>query len=322
MTSRLGTKLIYVVLICLAVCAARASAQMPPVENHAPHELIRNAAASEIVEKVEEIELPDWSIELPAPDFRSDYVRGINDQAAPDAAAPIEAENHSIARRRAPIFLDDDQADAEAEKLKAERFNWRAAIGQSLVFLAVQHGYSIAFQQKTRDAMRKGAFWRDYGNSVKAFHGWDDGGRFFTNYIAHPMQGAFTGFIYVQNDPKARKARFGASKDYWMTRLKALAWTTAWSTQFEIGLISQSSIGNVGLTGKQGWVDMVVTPTVGTGWLVAEDWLDRYLLPAIERRYQNFYVKIFARMLFNPTRNFSNLFRFKPPWHRDRPPAR
>jgi hypothetical protein len=47
--------------------------------------------------------------------------------------------------------------------------------------------------------------------SVKALRGWEDGGRFFTNYIAHPMQGSFVGFIQVQNDPKGMKQRFGGS---------------------------------------------------------------------------------------------------------------
>ena len=101
-----------------------------------------------------------------------------------------------------------------------------------------------------------------------------------------------------------------------------MLWTTAWSVQFEIGPVSQSSIGNVGLNGKQAWVDVVVTPTMGTAMLIVEDALDHYIVKYIERRNNNFYVKVLTRMLFNPTRNFSNLLRFKEPWYRDRPTAR
>jgi len=210
--------------------------------------------------------------------------------------------------------------DSKKDTVKRDGFNWRGAFGQSLMFLGVQHGYAVLGQQKTRDAL-KGKFWQDYADSVKSLHGWDDGGKFFTNYVAHPLQGAFTGFIYVQNSPQARREQFSMTEKYWKTRMKAMLWTAAWSTQFEIGPISQASIGNVGLKGKQTWEDIVVTPTLGTAFLVGEDFFDQYIIKAIERRTNNFYVKIFARMIFNPSRNFSNMFRFKAPWYRDRPVA-
>ena len=216
------------------------------------------------------------------------------------------------------FFVSPDNT-ANAQNGKAEGFRWRAAIGQSLMFLAVQHGYAFT-QPKTREAL-KGIFWKDYVQSVKSLRGWDDGGRFFTNYIAHPMQGSLTGFIYVQNDPKGLKQQFAQSGDYWRSRLKAMAWSAAWSTQFEIGPVSQASIGNVGLKGKQTWGDIVVTPTVGTLMLITEDAIDRFVMKRIERATDNFYVRIFARMLFSPTRTIANLFRFKEPWYRDRPLA-
>lgn len=206
--------------------------------------------------------------------------------------------------------------DDLAEK-KAEGFRWGSAIRQSLMFLAIQHGYALT-QPKTREAL-KGKFWEDYVKSVKSLHGWEDGGRFFTNYIAHPMQGSFVGFIQVQNDPKGMKQQFGASGDYWRSRMKAIAWSAAWSTQFEVGPLSQASIGNVGLKGKQTWEDIVVTPALGTALLISEDAIDRFVMKRIERGTDNFYIVIFSRMLLSPTRTIANLFRFKTPWHRDRP---
>ncbi|MCD9185241.1 MAG: hypothetical protein LUM44_02325 [Pyrinomonadaceae bacterium] len=193
--------------------------------------------------------------------------------------------------------------------------DWKSAFNQSLLFLGIQHGYAFT-QAKTRRAL-KGNFFKDYVDSVKSLHGWEDGGRFFTNYIAHPMQGSFTGFILVQNDRKGRQAEFGTSKTYWHSRLKALAWSAAWSTQFEIGPISQASIGNVGLSGKQTWVDIVMTPTAGFAMMVAEDAADKYLVKRIEQNFNNYYLKIFSRMLLNPTRTMANLTRFKLPWYRD-----
>ena len=202
-----------------------------------------------------------------------------------------------------------DKADIE------NGIDWKSAFNQSLLFLGVQHGYAFT-QAKTRRAL-KGKFFKDYIDSVKSLHGWEDGGRFFTNYIAHPMQGSFTGFILVQNDRKGRQTEFGKSKTYWNSRLKALAWSAAWSTQFEIGPISQASIGNVGLSGKQTYVDIVMTPTAGFGLMLAEDATDKYIIKGIERSTNNYYVKIFSRMILNPTRTMANLTRFKLPWYRD-----
>ncbi len=239
------------------------------------------------------------------------------DSAHKPEPPPIELKKFSFAPESAADKFSaavKDEADTEPGK----GFNYGGAIKQSLLFLSVQHGYAILGQAKTRRALKHGPFFKDYVDSVKSLHGWDDGGRFFTNYIAHPMQGALTGHIYVQNSPQALREKFSMSPQYWKTRMKAFLWTAAWSTQFEIGPISQASIGNVGLKGKQTYEDIVVTPIAGTIMLVAEDAIDRYVIERIERGNNNFYVKVFARMIFNPTRNFSNMLRFKEPWHRDR----
>jgi hypothetical protein len=194
-------------------------------------------------------------------------------------------------------------------------FRWGDAFKQSMLFLSVQHGYALT-QPKTRRDLH-GAFFKDYFRSVRSLHGWEDGGRFFTNYVAHPLEGSLLGFIQVQNDPAGSRLRFN-DPGYWRSRMKALAWSAAWSTQFEIGPVSQASIGNVGLHGKQTYVDIVMTPTAGLGLLVAEDFLDRYVVGRLERRSQGKYVRIFSRMAFNPTRTAANLLRFKKPWYRDK----
>jgi hypothetical protein len=207
--------------------------------------------------------------------------------------------------------------DAPREELRRRGFRWKSATEQALLFLAVQHGYAFT-QPKTRRDLH-GPFFRDYFRSVGSLSKWADGGRFFTNYVAHPMQGSLLGFVYVQNDPRAASARFGRDGAYWRSRLKAVAWSAAWSTQFEIGPVSQASIGNVGLHGKQTWIDIVITPTGGAVWLVAEDALDRFVVRRIEARTDNLLVKIAARMLLNPTRSSANLLRFRKPWYRERP---
>lgn len=208
------------------------------------------------------------------------------------------------------------EEDDEANGKPKDRFHWKPAIEQSLMIQGVQHGYALLFQEKTRRAL-KGKFFEDYVDSIKGLRGWSDGNKFFTNYIAHPMQGAMTGFIFLQNHDRMKKQKFGESKQYWKDRFKAFVWSTAWSTNWELGPISQSSIGNVGLYDHQGYVDLVMTPTAGTGWMVMEEALDRYLVRHIEKR--SAVVKIFARMLLNPMRSVANVLRFQKPWYRDRP---
>jgi len=220
----------------------------------------------------------------------------------------------------APACLSGDSAEAPPEEAtkssaKEKDFQWSPAIKESLLFLGVQHGYALT-QPKTRRDLH-GSFFGDYVRSVKSLRGWEDGGRFFTNYVAHPMQGSLLGFIQIQNDPKGINQRVGRSKAYWRSRLKALAWSAAWSTQFEIGPISQASIGNVGLHGKQTFIDLVITPVAGLGLLLAEDALDKYVIQMIERNSGSFYLKIATRVVLNPTRSVANLIRFKKLWHRD-----
>lgn len=213
--------------------------------------------------------------------------------------------------------LDREAADDPDDPTPApprDKFHWRPAIYQSLIAQGFQHGYALIVQEKTRRAL-KGPFFRDYWESVKGVRGWSDGNKFFTNYIAHPMQGSMTGFIYAQNHDRVRKQMFNESKQYWKDRARALVWSAAWSTNWEIGPISQSTIGNVGLYGKQGYVDLVITPTVGTAWMITEEALDRYIIRHAE---ENLAARIILRTVLNPTRSVANMLRFKKPWYRDR----
>lgn len=202
-------------------------------------------------------------------------------------------------------------------------FKWRSALKQYLLFLAVEHGFDLT-QEKTRREL-KGPFIKDYFRSVKGLGGWDDGGKIFTNYVAHSMGGAAYGFIYVQNDPKGRRQEFGKSKRYWTSRMKAMAWSAACSAQFEIGPLSQASIGNLGLhtpqsgrgKRKMAYIDFVITPTVGTAWMIGEDLAERYILRRTDKS-NNSFLRNTMRVLLTPTRSSANLLRFKKPWYRDK----
>ena len=223
--------------------------------------------------------------------------------------------------RRIPLlkktFSKDESAPTENGK-----FHWKPALIQSGIFLGIQHGYRLT-QERTRQELG-GPFFKDWGKSVRGLRGWNDPDNFFINYIAHPLQGGLTGRIFVANSDRARRQEFGKSQEYWKSRLKAMAWSAAWSTQFELGPISEASFGNVGIREKRGrstmaYVDLVVTPTIGTGVVVGEDAIDKYILKNwVERNAHRTTLKIrILRSVLTPTTSIQNLLRGKVPWKRD-----
>lgn len=189
--------------------------------------------------------------------------------------------------------------------------NFRGLINESLIFLALQHSYRISTEEKTRKELG-GSFFKDWSRSLK-INGWDDGGSFFTNFVAHPMMGSTSVFIFANNDEVSQEAEFW-SGNYVRAKKRQLIFALIYSTQFEFGLISESSIGNIGKYGKHGWVDLVITPTAGIAWSVAEDAADRFILDRIRNEKPKLANTL--SILMTPTKSLANIFAFRAPWYR------
>lgn len=219
------------------------------------------------------------------------------------------------------ISTEHFQIEKNSSPNTRERFHWKPALAQSGIFLGIQHSFRMTQDKTTREL--KGKFIKDWGRSVRNLRGWGDGDSIFTNYVAHPLQGAATGRIFVNNSDFAKKQEFGKSKAYWESRFKAMGWSAVWSAQFELGPISEASIGNVGLNKVRGhstmaYVDLVVTPVVGTGVLIGEDAIDKYVLKNwLERKVGDKTTLKLLRSVLTPTTSFTNLLRGKAPWKRD-----
>lgn len=212
-------------------------------------------------------------------------------------------------------------AQAETDVVAEQHFQWHSALAQSFRFLALEHGLRLAGEPETRSQL-KGPFWRDYGRSLKGVSGWGDGDPWPVNYVGHPFQGAVSGFIQIQNDAGFKSAEFGMSSRYWRSRLRALAWSAAYSTEFELGPLSEASLGNVGMKrGSAGMVDLVVTPTGGFGVILAEDCLDHFVIKRFEKWTSRPSPRALVRGFLNPNRSLANLLRGKLPWHRDTRPG-
>lgn len=214
----------------------------------------------------------------------------------------------------------EDASSAIGRTNEDGRTDWNKTMLQSLFFTGVMHGYRIWYEPDTRAALG-GPFFRDYFRAIRHLRGWSDGDNFLTNYIGHPMMGATAGRILLQNTLRERGLEPGLNREYLRSRMKAFGYSTLFSLQFEVGLISEGTIGhampNEHSRTPFSYQDLVITPTLGTAWLIGEDVLDRYLLRRIERWTGNRPLRMLARSILNPTRGMANLMRLKWPWYRD-----
>jgi hypothetical protein len=195
------------------------------------------------------------------------------------------------------------------------RADVKGALEDSIRFLMIEHAVRIGFQEKTREGL-KGPFFPDYQRSVRIPGQWGDTDSWTTNYIGHPGQGAATGFIWLYNSQEA-EIPVSMSRTYLTSRLRATAWAAGYSVQFEVGPVSEASIGNVGMNPKTaGWVDYVATPIGGLGIMVAEDLLEKFVIRKIEDRTDSRVVRATLRMLLNPSRTTANVAGMRSPWYR------
>src|SRR4030095_13058943 len=200
--------------------------------------------------------------------------------------------------------------------------DWRRLVNQSLLFMSFENAFRCATEEGTRDGFSN-PFFRGYLNSVGNLHGWSDDDPFLVNYVGPPMQGAVSGYLWTQNDRGYRDIQFGRNRKYWKGKLRGAAYSYVYSALFEIGPMSEASIGNIqAYYPQQGFVDHVVTPVIGLGWSIAEDALDQYFIRYVERRTSNRYARLFVRGGLNPARSMANVLAGRPPRPRDNRPGR
>ncbi|MGA7412705.1 MAG: hypothetical protein WBW33_19660 [Bryobacteraceae bacterium] len=231
-------------------------------------------------------------------------------------------------------------AVAKAEVPK-QHFQWGPALFQSFEFLVLEHTFRFATDPGVQYDLYHKPFWYDYRASADHYNmnRWGDGDSFLVNYIGHPLQGAVSGNIYRQNDPRGRSVRFGRDPVYWETLLKALVWSTAYSTFFEYGpILSETALGNQGgytyvpgcglypcqgvpgqhykpPTNNTGWVDFIVTPLVGTGWMLLEDAIEREFTDRVAKGSDAWKYR-WIRYCLSPSHTLANVLAFHAPWYR------
>src|SRR5689334_21256954 len=111
----------------------------------------------------------------------------------------------------AVVLLAMSRAALASAQTPATSVQWSHVVKQTMSFTALQHGVRLT-EEKTRRELG-GPFVRDWFDSAASLFiepTWDDGGRFFTNYVAHPMEGSVYGYIYRQNDSSDPRMVIGA----------------------------------------------------------------------------------------------------------------
>jgi len=234
-------------------------------------------------------------------------------------ALEISEESNNLVHAATPVKSNSFVSASQPKPVTG--IDWTKLLISSGTFLAVEHSFRYASEDSTR-------YWVNdfsvsgYADSVGSLHGWGDGDEFLVNYVGHPMQGAVSGFMWQHNDRAYRAVEFGRNRRYWKARLRGMAYAYVYSVQFEIGPVSEASLGNIQARWPQfGFVDQVVTPTVGTGWAVAEDAIDRMVIQRIEPHLPRPWMRVFLRGGLNPARSFANVMNGKVPWDRDDRPG-
>jgi hypothetical protein len=249
------------------------------------------------------------------------------------ASAPVS----SVPLETAPTAkLTTRQLDAACQsgelRGKPCRASWGPILWEALESTAIENTGNIALDTETREDLASRPFWATYFKCVHQFRyrQWRDDDDFMVDYIGHGMQGAEVASSFEQHDPTGRGLVYVNNGNYWRSRLKAMAWITVYEVQWKIGPASEASIGNSGLntyytprvkgrtTNETGFQDLFDTPVVGFWWNVAEDAIDRFLMPHIWRRTHNKLI-LTALLPLTPCKDAANILRFKPAYYRDFP---
>lgn len=219
-------------------------------------------------------------------------------------------------------------------------FHWGRALTESFTFLLIEQAYVVHTDFRwvvSENGIPFNHYWRDYRQSLSEWthSGWDDGDPNWFGYVGHPIQGALTGFIQIQNDPKSERLVFSKTRAYWKSRLKAALWNAAYSTQWNLGPLSEVTVEKYGSKDRQPWnqngtfpcntkhcytgvgqIDIVMTPIGGTGWLIGEDFLDQKVVRRFEASTQNRFLIDTVRVSLNPIRAGANMLHGQHPWYR------
>jgi hypothetical protein len=292
------------------LAAKEASAPMIPALSEAPRQ---QAAELPDAPTPEVNSIAEDSRSLPA-DF--DFIHGGMLDSSGFGVTPNSSE-------RVPL----DRCPYDETHARECRVHWKQLLISSAVFLTFQNAGNLYTGYWYRYETGTGKWFDGWIDSAAGWRWnvWNDNNPPLDDYVGHPMMGGITNYLWIQNDPKGMTLDLSNTWPYWRSRLRATAFTTAYSFAWKLGPFGEASIGHNGnhyfydknvLTNETGWVELVTTPVGGLGWTLAEDVLDKYVVKHLEEKQRRPLTLLLISFL-TPARATANIFRFRPPWYRD-----
>ena len=248
----------------------------------------------------------------------------------PDAPVPSNGSESTsiVAVSTAPERPPSEDCSTDTTHSPACRVHWHQLIISTVLFNAFENTGNLYTGYWYRWETTHGNWWDQYVASVEGWHwnSWADQNPFLDDYVGHPMMGAITNDLWIQNDPRSMTVEQSNSWPYWRRMLRAGAFSTAYSFEWKFGPLGEAGFGHNGghlidqtngkTTTETGDVELVTTPVGGALWTMAEDTLDKYVVAPIEAPGRNPFALLGLSFL-EPAHATANILRFRPPWYRD-----
>jgi hypothetical protein len=248
----------------------------------------------------------------------------------PDAPVPSDgsASTSVVAVSPAPERAPSEDCSTDTTHSPACRVHWHQLVISTVLFNAFENTGNLYTGYWYRYETTHGNWWDGYVDSVEGWHwnSWADQNPFLDDYVGHPMMGAITNDLWIQNDPKSMMVTQSNSWPYWRRMLRAGAFSTAYSFEWKLGPFGEAGFGHNGghlidqtngkTTTETGDVELVTTPVGGALWTMAEDALDKHVVAPIEAPGRNPFALLGLSFL-EPAHATANILRFRPPWYRD-----
>ena len=257
--------------------------------------------------------------------------------ALPDAPVPAssladgaKAESTSVVVvSTPPDRMPPEDCSLDTTHSRKCRVHWHQLILSTTLFNAFEDAGNLYTGYWYREETTQGDWWDRYINSAAdwSWDRWDDYNPFLDDYVGHPMMGAITNDLWIQNDPKSMTVVQSNSWPYWRRILRAGAFSTAYSFWWKLGPAGEASIGHNGdhnqpnangthESNGTGWVTLVTTPVGGALWTMGEDALDKHVVAPVEGDGRNPFAMLGLSFL-EPAHATANILRFRAPWYRD-----
>ncbi len=145
----------------------------------------------------------------------------------------------------------DANKDEAGDQDRGASYQWRGLIWQTVEFNVAENGFRVASDSTMRDLLAHKPFWHDFLSSNQQWNlgRWSDGDDFLVDDIGHPMQGAVSAYIEIQNSPTDSRIEWG-DPGYVRSRVKGFLWATMFSTNEKIGPTGEAGATTATITAR------------------------------------------------------------------------